>query len=313
MSSVNAWMYYCIIGPALFRPFIFVRTLLLDFIWAHWGSIMALRQLYMQHIPLCVLLKWVGSPARLPWTIFKLFQHKTDVSQQVLAANAAHTFSTWTRGCFFHPEMWTGHMSGWADLLRTGKQQRRRHLLQAAPGQDVLQHRNGHPETFRGPDHASALRRGILCSSSIVLQVETALPATPWTPICDHVTGAAGWKQWAWCGPCHPAALVWRSQTPANVRRDDAGSDRSSRRTEWDIGWMKWSSHLTTQEFGWLILCFVTVQCSRKQTCIGFSFPAASMILQCSQRATDGPINCDGCFRGWVHLLGALCLKLIIH
>lgn len=121
MSSVNAWMYYCIIGPALFHPFIFVWTLFVDFIWAHWGSIMALRQLYMQHIPLCVLLKWVGSPARLPWTIFKPFQHKTDVSQQVPGANAAHTFSTWTCGCFFHPEMWTGHMSGWADLLRTGK------------------------------------------------------------------------------------------------------------------------------------------------------------------------------------------------
>lgn len=115
--------------------FIFVRTLPLD-LSGHvegrsWSgtSTTCSKTLYTS--------EWVHLHLDLE-LFYCFFQLKSHVSQQVPDANAAHTFPTWTCRCFIHPEMWTRHLSGWANLLRTGKQQCRRHLLQAACGQDVL-------------------------------------------------------------------------------------------------------------------------------------------------------------------------------
>lgn len=143
---------------------------------------------------------------------FSPFEHNSDAFPQMPSAGGVRCLLSCSRGCLLHPKMRTGHLPGRPGLLRAGKQHHRRHLLQAVRGQDLLQHRHGHPETFWGAYHAASLRCGILCAASVVLQVQAAHPAAQWTPNWHHITGTARRElrtgQLDASGSCRPAALI---------------------------------------------------------------------------------------------------------
>lgn len=139
-------------------------------------------------------------------------KHSGDVSPQVPGAGPPHGVLSRPHSGFLHPQMWTGHLPGRAGLLRAGQRHHRGHLLQAVRGPDLLPHRHGDPETFRGAHHAAPVRGGILCAAGVVLQVQAAHTAARRTPARHHVSRAAGGElhtgQLAGAGSFRSAAVV---------------------------------------------------------------------------------------------------------
>ena len=139
-------------------------------------------------------------------------KHSSDVFLQVPGADPPHGVLSRPHSGLLHPQMWTGHLPGRAGLLRAGQRHHRGHLLQAVRGPDLLPHRHGDPETFRGAHHAAPVRGGILCSAGVVLQVQAAHTAARRTPARHHVAGPAGGElhtgQLAGAGSLCSAALV---------------------------------------------------------------------------------------------------------
>lgn len=154
------------------------------------------------------------------------FDHISDVALQVSDPGGARWLLSSSR-CF-HPKVWTGTLSRWPGLLRSGKWHHCRHLLQGIHGQDLLQHRHGHPQTFWGSHYAAYLRCGIFCSENAVFKIQAAHLATQQTASCHRVTRTA-------CGDlytgqldesssCCSAAHIRRMQTSPDIWRDGAGS-----------------------------------------------------------------------------------------
>ncbi len=219
---------YCIVLIVLFPSFFQCFHVLR----ACGALMMALRQRFNQRIS-----KWIVSRLHLlspdlyhTLDRFSPSERNSDAFPQMPRAGGLHCLLSCSRGCLFHPKMRTGTLLGRPDLLRAGKQHHCRHLLQAVRGQHLLQHRHGHPETFRGAYHAAPLRCGILCAASVVLQVQAAHPAAQWAPNWHHITGTAR-------GELHtgrldassssrpPAHIRW-VQTSADIWRNSAGWER---------------------------------------------------------------------------------------
>lgn len=115
---------------------------------------------------------------------------------------------------------------------RNGRQQRLRH------------HRRRHPKTFRGADHAAALRHGLLLSEGALLQIQAAPSAAERTSACHHVPGAAhGELRLGQLGlpGSSSVAYIWRVQT-AHLWGDCSGRKPGASRVLCGTSYMRTST-----------------------------------------------------------------------
>lgn len=242
-------LFYC--------SFPFFLSEISNVLWACGVLMMALRQRFIQRVSQLISHKWIVSSAPCCFSSFiesldhfSEFEHNNNVFLQMPGADGVYCLLSCSRSCLFHPKMRTGHLSGWRHLLPAGKQHYRLHLLQAIRGQDLLQHRHGHPQTFRGAYPVASVCCGILCPASVVFKIQAAHPDTQRTPSCYHITRSAHAERhtgrFDGPGSCRTAALIRWMQTPADLWRNCAGLQQGT------AGVKHGADYMTRTSVGWI-------------------------------------------------------------